>query len=105
MLFSSDKTENIRDNLIKLLEASLFCMRVLEVPGIPDSIRNKESHKALYKALVGIVDINTAGNVEYKFILDQISRKMGVFTAKDSFSMEAENDSHLLDLSNCHPIQ
>lgn len=83
MLFSDTRFDLIRDNLIKLLEASVFCMRVLEVPGIPGAVRTKEAHKALYEALVPIVDANIANNFEFGYMLDQTCRKLQPFISED----------------------
>lgn len=54
----------------------MFCMRLLEVSGIPGLVRNKEAHSALYEALSSIVDENIATSFEFGFILDQVGRKL-----------------------------
>lgn len=105
MLFSETKSETIRDHLIRLTEAAVFCMRVLEVPCIPGAIRTKEAHQALYEALVPIVDANIANNFEFGYILDQACRKIQPLILEDKISTSTHSDSHRLGLSNRHPIQ
>lgn len=83
MLFSDTKTDIIRDNLIRLLEASVFCMRVLETPGIPGRVRLNEAHKALYDAMVPVVDANIANNFEFGYVLDQACRKLQPLILED----------------------
>lgn len=84
MLFSDVKTDIIRSHLIGLLEAAVFCMRVLEIPGIPPATRTKEVHTALYKALEVVVDANIANDFEFSYILDQTSRKLQPLISEDT---------------------
>lgn len=83
MLFSDKESATIRDHLIRLTEAAVFCMRILETPNIPGAARIKESHKALYDAMAKVVDAEIATDFEFGYILDQASRKMRPFILED----------------------
>ena len=84
MLFSAKQTMTIRDHLIRLTEAVVFCMHMLETPNIPGAARIRESHKALYDAMSGVVDAEIASNFEYGYLLDQASRKVRPFILVDT---------------------
>jgi hypothetical protein len=83
MLFSDKESMTIRDHLIRLTEAAVFCMHMLEVPNIPGAARIKESHKALYDAMTHIADTDIASNFEFRYLLDQASRKVRPFILTD----------------------
>lgn len=85
MLFSKKESVAIRDHLIRLTEAAVFCMRMLETPNIEDDVRMTQSHKALYDAMSQVVDADIATNFEFGFLLDQASRKARRFISEDSW--------------------
>ena len=87
MLFSSTNSDKIRDHLIKITEAVVFCMHVLEVPNVPAGTKIKASHTALYDAMSHIIDLDVANNFEFGFMLDQASRKLRPLISEDSLSM------------------
>lgn len=86
MLFSNNRSDKIRDDLIKLVEAAIFCMRIIENPSISGFLATQAAHKALYEALVPIVDDNIASNFEYHYMLDQVSHRIKPFISEDMFS-------------------
>jgi hypothetical protein len=86
MLFSDTASDKVRDHLIQLVEAAIFCMRLLETPGIPEWVAPEAAHKTLYEALGPIVDANIANSFEYGYMLDQACRKLQPFIAEDRLS-------------------
>ena len=86
MLFSDTASDKIRDHLIKLVEAAIFCMRLLETKDIPEWVVPQAAHKTLYDALEPIVDANIANSFEYGYMLDQACRKLQPFIVEGSIS-------------------
>lgn len=84
MLFSDKESMTIRDHLIRLTEAAVFCMHMLETPNISGADRIKQSHKALYDAMAQVVDSDIANDFEFGFLLDQASRKVHPFISEDN---------------------
>ena len=85
MLFSDKESMTIRDHLIRLTEAAVFCMHILEEPNIGDDVRMVQSHKALYDAMSQVVDADIANNFEFGYILDQATRKARPFISEDNW--------------------
>jgi len=84
MLFSDTDSSKIRDHLIRLVEAAIFCMRIIETPGVPEWVVPEAAHKALYEAPEPIVETNIANNFEYGYMLDQVCHKIKPFIVEDS---------------------
>lgn len=85
MLFDDKESMTIRDHLIRLTEAAVFCIHMLETPNIPGADRVKQSHKALYDAMTHVVDADIANNFEFGYLLDKATRKARPFISEDSW--------------------
>lgn len=76
MLFSDNSSDSVRDKLIKLIEAAVYCLNVL---GQKDFSHDKQIecvYRELSEAMANVIDANTIKHSEYDYILYRAQLKL-----------------------------
>jgi hypothetical protein len=78
MLFHNEKADIMRGNLTALMGSVIYAMRLLESRQSMGKRGIEAAHKALYEAMLQIVDEKIALDYEYHFLLDQANRRLKI---------------------------
>jgi hypothetical protein len=78
MLFSDIAADSVRDKLIKLVEASVYCLHVLGEKSVYQDKQIELAYKELSQAMGSIVNEDISKHSEYAYILYRAILKIKV---------------------------
>lgn len=90
MLFSNTASDSVRDKLIKLVEATAYCLHILGEKELCHDEQIESAYRELSEAMAVVIDVDVAHHSEYDYILYRARLKLKMHL---SYSAHARQQS------------
>lgn len=78
MLFSDNSSDSVRDKLIKLVEAAVYCLNVLGQKNLSHDKQIECAYQELSEAMANVIDERISKHSEYDYIIYRAKLKIKI---------------------------